>query len=473
MPALPALPVQADYVAADYGAGGRVTSPIPCLTLAAAVRRGPGAGRQIFVGAQVVLNTATFVDFTSNLMLSYRQALGAAPTVEVPLPAFGSRADTQAHLAAAVAAYFAYPATALMPSAVASAVAVAVTPAAGGPALRFSVTNSSGLGPLADLGAWAALARVELAYVFTSYPDPGSPNRWMQATCQAVYAFPGQATYDVHAEVRFHDFHTAELRAMAASVLVLCLVSAVLTAKAMVRSYAIFARARLALGARWAVVVSWRDCVAFFNMWHVLSLVADAFLVLSNSLALVRISNSPASNVNLSQASPEMVFHSLGIFFLLFSLMKYLEFQPALYMLILAVRASILRVVLFIGTVSPLFIAYMLVGMLCFSEHPMLFGSLSKAATTLFSLLNGDSMLFIFQSLVTNKRAGYQAFAYICAGRSRPCARELTRPSNRPLPAQTCTRFACFSSRRCSTFSSRLSRAALRRRRRWRSTAAR
>jgi hypothetical protein len=52
--------------------------------------------------------------------------------------------------------------------------------------------------------------------------------------------------------------------------------------------------------------------------------------------------------------------------------------------------------------------------MSCFSEHADLFGSMSNSAATLFALLNGDSMLQIFQTLRHNTDTTYQFFAHIC-----------------------------------------------------------
>lgn len=51
--------------------------------------------------------------------------------------------------------------------------------------------------------------------------------------------------------------------------------------------------------------------------------------------------------------------------------------------------------------------AYALVGVACFYDHPDLFGNIFKSSRTIFSLINGDSILMVFQSLQTNADLGY------------------------------------------------------------------
>ena len=75
------------------------------------------------------------------------------------------------------------------------------------------------------------------------------------------------------------------------------------------------------------------------------------------------------------------------------SLIKYMEWNVELYMLILAVKASIGRVARFILTVAPVYIAFMVMGVALFYDKPELFGDFFRASATLFALLNGDSIL--------------------------------------------------------------------------------
>ncbi len=55
------------------------------------------------------------------------------------------------------------------------------------------------------------------------------------------------------------------------------------------------------------------------------------------------------------------MLHSLGIYFMLLSLVRFLEFNPGFYMLVLAIKGSLIRVGQFIITIAPLFLAYTMV----------------------------------------------------------------------------------------------------------------
>ena len=71
-------------------------------------------------------------------------------------------------------------------------------------------------------------------------------------------------------------------------------------------------------------------------------------------------------------------------------LLKFFEWDSELYMLILSVKASLSRIGKFILTVSPVFMAYVMVGVACFYDHQDLFGDIFKTSRTLFAVLNGD-----------------------------------------------------------------------------------
>lgn len=46
-------------------------------------------------------------------------------------------------------------------------------------------------------------------------------------------------------------------------------------------------------------------------------------------------------------------------------------------------------------------------GVGCFYDHPDYFGNIFKSSRTIFALINGDSILFIFQELQKNTDMGY------------------------------------------------------------------
>lgn len=68
--------------------------------------------------------------------------------------------------------------------------------------------------------------------------------------------------------------------------------------------------------------------------------------------------------------------------------------------------SSALRLVL-IFILLFLLPAYAIVGVGCFYDHPRYFGNIFNSSRTIFSLINGDSILEVFTELQTNADLGY------------------------------------------------------------------
>jgi hypothetical protein len=73
------------------------------------------------------------------------------------------------------------------------------------------------------------------------------------------------------------------------------------------------------------------------------------------------LSDTAPNNIDLASISGEMLFHSFGLFVVMCSLIKYLEFNSGFYMLVLAVKASLGPVARFILTIFPFYMAFILV----------------------------------------------------------------------------------------------------------------
>ena len=82
---------------------------------------------------------------------------------------------------------------------------------------------------------------------------------------------------------------------------------------------------------------------------------------------------------------------------------------------------------------SP-FRGYTFIGLHCFSSHADLFGSLTDSARTLFALLNGDSILLVYQELCTVDDAWYSDSSDIILGPISGVPLALDRPAR---PATT------------------------------------
>ncbi|GMI09773.1 hypothetical protein TrRE_jg2534 [Triparma retinervis] len=82
-----------------------------------------------------------------------------------------------------------------------------------------------------------------------------------------------------------------------------------------------------------------------------------------------------------------------------FSAVQYLEYFPRFYLLIWTLKTGIPRVLQFFVGIAPFFIGYALLGMTLFGDEEELFGDIQSTTCTLFSVVNGDSVLDVFNSL--------------------------------------------------------------------------
>ncbi|GMI36196.1 hypothetical protein TrCOL_g8078 [Triparma columacea] len=82
-----------------------------------------------------------------------------------------------------------------------------------------------------------------------------------------------------------------------------------------------------------------------------------------------------------------------------FSSVQYLEYFPRFYMLIWTLKTGLPRVLQFFVGIFPFFIGYALLGMTLFGDECSLFGDIQSTTCTLFSVVNGDSVLDVFDAL--------------------------------------------------------------------------
>eukprot|EP01137_Pigoraptor_chileana_P007640 Opistho-2@53479 len=205
--------------------------------------------------------------------------------------------------------------------------------------------------------------------------------------------------------------------------LMLAICSIALTLKALHQSYRVFvfARSRLRMqesgrcsteceSVRWESL-SLRDRVAFFNLWYVVTTAADVSLVLACSYAIA------VDDRDFIDSTDTIDFGDLtraaGCFLQWLNLMKYFEWRPDFYVLVLAVRCSLGRVFRFIVTSAPLYMGYALAGVVLFSNVSDKFGSLDNAAVTLFALVNGDSIFDVFTDLAAENDTAYRVLSRV------------------------------------------------------------
>ena len=86
---------------------------------------------------------------------------------------------------------------------------------------------------------------------------------------------------------------------------------------------------------------------------------------------------------------------------------------PKYYVLVSALAQGLPSVLRFIVGCLPVYMAYALFGTLMFGKISVHFASIRRSLITLFSLLNGDSMLEIFDSIYVSGWAGLVSEVYL------------------------------------------------------------
>eukprot|EP00762_Andalucia_godoyi_P002995 ANDGO_04210.mRNA.1 hypothetical protein len=81
------------------------------------------------------------------------------------------------------------------------------------------------------------------------------------------------------------------------------------------------------------------------------------------------------------------------------NMVRYFEFSPKLYLLILTLRNGMPGLLRFVIGVAPIFVGYAVLGTIVFGSYSLHFRTIDTSFITLFSVLNGDSVLQIFQNV--------------------------------------------------------------------------
>eukprot|EP00301_Raphidiophrys_heterophryoidea_P004444 c11928_g1_i1.p1 GENE.c11928_g1_i1~~c11928_g1_i1.p1 ORF type:complete len:597 (-),score=143.13 c11928_g1_i1:87-1877(-) len=148
----------------------------------------------------------------------------------------------------------------------------------------------------------------------------------------------------------------------------------------------------------------------FFDMWNVTVIVGDTCNL---SAAVLNIM------MGVGEVPDTLVFRFLtgfGCMLTWISLLKYLEYNEKSYALILALKQGTPGVVRFAVGAAPVFVGYALFGVVFFGADTNKFQDLDYACATLFSLLNGDSVLDIFNALYDTSAFISRVYLYTFVG---------------------------------------------------------
>lgn len=186
--------------------------------------------------------------------------------------------------------------------------------------------------------------------------------RW---SCSGEYDFSddSETTYTVRISSTVPSAKIPSLYALDTALIVLCSASIGLSMLNLYKSYQVYAYAKRRLELEpedgsdntlmWSSV-HLRDKVAFFNLWH-------TWLIAGNlALIIAAIQSVVPGTEDLDRAhrdlNSQQLARSLGTFFALFSVVKYMEHYLEFYMLVIAVRSSFVRVVKFVLMIMWVFL---------------------------------------------------------------------------------------------------------------------
>jgi len=179
---------------------------------------------------------------------------------------------------------------------------------------------------------------------------------------------------------------------LSVALILLCTLSTIFSLNSMRHSFAIYQRIKNRFNSIRGPIIAWnaiplRLKFKFFNIWFILSIVANFFLTAACCFDI-------ANNFGPEAVVDEIVKLLLGIGTLLawVNMMRYLEFDSKYTVLIHALGRGMPNVMRFIVSASPIFMGYCLFGVIYFSEDTQRFQNLDQASLTLFSLQNGDDI---------------------------------------------------------------------------------
>jgi hypothetical protein len=145
----------------------------------------------------------------------------------------------------------------------------------------------------------------------------------------------------------------------------------------------------------------------FFNGWFVVSFASSALCALAAVLDLVEMFTGHylAFGFKLSAG--------IGAGLAWFNLLRYMEYSPQFYMLVLTVQQGASAGLAFLVSILPVFFGFAAFGVAMFGGQVEKFSSFSQACVTQFALLHGDIILETFDDLYAIAPITSRVYIYV------------------------------------------------------------
>uniref|UniRef100_A0A914DHW8 Polycystin cation channel PKD1/PKD2 domain-containing protein n=1 Tax=Acrobeloides nanus TaxID=290746 RepID=A0A914DHW8_9BILA len=178
-------------------------------------------------------------------------------------------------------------------------------------------------------------------------------------------------------------------------VLLLCVFSLVLCCRALFNSFLLQKRTRAyfeeVLHQKFSLADKWE----FVNMWFVIIVINDAFIILG-TLCKVTIEFRDFDNDLFTFTG---IFLGIGTLLVYIGLFRYLGFFNQYNVLMLTLKKALPNLLRFMVCTIILYVAFLLAGWVIIGPYSMKFRTLSQSSEALFSLLNGDDMFATFYTI--------------------------------------------------------------------------
>eukprot|EP01028_Stygiella_incarcerata_P010768 TRINITY_DN573_c0_g1_i1.p1 TRINITY_DN573_c0_g1~~TRINITY_DN573_c0_g1_i1.p1 ORF type:complete len:717 (-),score=152.42 TRINITY_DN573_c0_g1_i1:121-2271(-) len=192
--------------------------------------------------------------------------------------------------------------------------------------------------------------------------------------------------------VAFDEFLTSEDLWSSFIVIFLSLCSLFLTVLQILRSFKIYQESRKRhahlKGPSYRAVafhnLPWRDKLRFFNLWFFITIISAVFCIVSSIFTILSMT------YQASARNATALFLGFACFLSCINLVRYFEFTPRFYLLIMSLQKGMPNVLRFVIGVLPIFFGYALLGTAMFGAHTQYFATVDQACVTLFAVLNGD-----------------------------------------------------------------------------------
>lgn len=136
----------------------------------------------------------------------------------------------------------------------------------------------------------------------------------------------------------------------------------------------------------------------FFELWNAWNLVGDLCLAVGCLLSLFQLYTDGLAHYDFVFN----LFLGLGTFFSCVNILRYIEFNRSLNVLVSTLRLSFGRVIPFIVSFLPIFFGLTILSVSLFSQYTTRFGAVDTAAVSLFALILGDDVHATFDELTAS-----------------------------------------------------------------------